>query len=146
MDRHARHIVRAGAALWCSGIILAPLLAGSATADLLYAMYGVVCHQFPSRSGLIDGAPLAVCLRCSALYAAFTLMLFTRILRTPRTVSRAAIAGLLLPMAVDGLGSLFFLWDSTVVSRLVTGTLFGIGMALVLHEPLLGAVHSLLKR
>ena len=68
-----RNILIASAALlavWCAGIIAAPLLrhAGHDGAALMYGFYGRVCHQLTARSWHIAGEPLAVCVRCSAMY------------------------------------------------------------------------------
>jgi len=39
----------------------------------------------------------------------------------------------ILPMAIDGTGQLFGLWESSWVSRVVTGTLFGISSVWLLY-------------
>ncbi len=145
MDRKANHIILAGVTVWCTGIVLAPVFAGSGFSDLLYAVYGVVCHQFASRSASVAGAPLAVCLRCCAIYAGFGLAMLTAVRWHRRSAARMVLWVLVMPMAVDGFGSLFSVWESTAVSRLATGFLFGIGMALILHAPLTETVRSLLN-
>src|SRR5687768_17707700 len=52
-------------------IMMAPLTAGSHLANSIYGGFAVVCHQLPERSYFIFGHKLAVCSRCTGLYAGF---------------------------------------------------------------------------
>ncbi len=40
-------------------------------AAAIYRAFGTLCHQLPERSYFIDGHKLAVCSRCTGLYAGF---------------------------------------------------------------------------
>lgn len=129
------------AACWCGAIIAAPAAiaadgpahtAGSA----LYAFFSPVCHQWDSHSFHLFGHKLPVCIRCSAIYFAFFagIALYPsvgkRLMRrwSARTVIVVAAAG----MIADVAGSAFGLFESTTVSRLVTGGTFGLLTAFVL--------------
>jgi len=59
------------AALWLAAVVATPWLAarGSSLSPLLYEIFGRVCHQIPERSFHWLGHPLAVCHRCTGLYA-----------------------------------------------------------------------------
>src|SRR5262245_12123640 len=61
-------------------IFVAPVVAGGhpVWAEVIYRAFGVFCHQRPDRSYFIEGHKLAVCSRCTGLYAgfAFTLLLY----------------------------------------------------------------------
>lgn len=142
------NIIIVGAALWCGGIVLAPITAGTIAGDLLYRLYHIVCHQFDSRSFHLEGAPFGVCIRCTAIYGGFLLTLlilrFSDRLRSLRIRPMLLIAVTALPMAWDGVLSLFGLVDATTISRSITGMLFGTGLALMLHEVLCESVHSLI--
>ena len=50
--------------------LTAPLLAGShpLAALLIRNFFSQLCHQDPSRSFLLAGAPVAVCVRCLGVY------------------------------------------------------------------------------
>lgn len=76
------------------------------------------------------GYKLAICQRCVAIYAGWLLcgLLFglVRDRVKPLRVKRALI--LLVPMAVDGLGQLVGLWESSWLTRSVTGVLFGLAV------------------
>ena len=62
-------------------VVVAPLAAAGGhdgLAQVIYRAFGVLCHQLPERSYFIDGHKLAVCSRCTGVYAgfAFTLLLY----------------------------------------------------------------------
>jgi len=113
-------------------IIGAPLaLAGNHTsiAFVIYRGFSKVCHQIPERSFYLAGYPLAVCSRCTGLYAGFTASLIVyplfRPFRTtdgphPRWLFMAAV-----PLAIDFGLTFVGLWENTHSSRLITGLLLG---------------------
>ncbi len=139
-------IIIAGTFLWCAGFIAAPLT-GS---ELLYRWYSPVCHQFESRSFTLLGEPLAVCIRCTSIYGAFLFMLVLILASAALRSVRVRTVLLLIisasPMAVDGLLTLFSLHESTTISRILTGVLFGGGMALLLHFPLSETIHPFVTK
>lgn len=47
--------------VWVAAVVLAP--------SLLMPVGALICHQRPERSFFIDGRQVAVCARCSGLYA-----------------------------------------------------------------------------
>jgi uncharacterized membrane protein len=58
--------------LWCISIVAAPFLGLS----WVYTFFSRICHQDPSRSWHLSGEPLAVCIRCTSIYFAFTASLW----------------------------------------------------------------------
>ena len=58
--------------LWCLSIVAAPVFG----LHWLYEFYSRICHQIPARSWHLAGEPLAVCIRCSSIYFAFTASLW----------------------------------------------------------------------
>lgn len=147
MMKKELNILIAGTVIWCAGFVLAPLTEGSTVAAVIYRMYSVVCHQFESRSFHLNGEPMAVCIRCSSIYLAFLLMLillrFFTILRRTKVNTLTLLGITAIPMAIDGLLSLTGIFQSNEMSRVATGSLFGIGMAWLLHQPLTETVHLL---
>jgi uncharacterized membrane protein len=121
-----------GALVVVSLIIGGPLaLAGhhTSTAFVIYRGFSRVCHQIPERSFYLAGFPLAVCSRCTGLYAGFTAALiayplFKPLRKTdaphPRWLFMAA-----LPLAIDFGLTFVGLWENTHSSRLFTGALLG---------------------
>ena len=123
----------AGVALALVGlIIIAPLAVAhdhEAAGQTIYRAFATVCHQIPGRSFYLAGHPLAVCARCTGLYAGLAagMLLFplVRSLRSTETPARhwLFIAGA--PMVIDFSLSLFGIWQNTHLSRFVTGALLG---------------------
>lgn len=137
--------------LWCAGIVAAPLLRASESAGSpsLYALFGGVCHQFPDRSFHLIGEPLAVCMRCTAIYAGFLagLILYPLLARRfslPPHPWLLAVA--LAPMALDaGLNAAGIL-SSSMWSRIVTGGMAGLVLPWYLVPVLHEALHQLFQR
>lgn len=75
------------------------------------------------------GYKLAICERDTAMFVAIWLagLAFVLVRRRLRPLSLKAFALTCVPMAVDGLGQLVGLWESTWWSRVLTGSLFGVG-------------------
>lgn len=113
-------------------VVVAPLLAASGHAELaqvVYRAYAILCHQLPERSYFIDGHKLAVCSRCTGVYAgfAFTLLLYPliRSLRTTTTPPRSWLLLAAVPLAIDFGLTFAGIWENTHTSRLLTGALLG---------------------
>jgi len=107
--------------------------------------YGV-CHQIPARSYFLAGQPLPLCARCSGIYlgalvglASILIMRRARCSDLPPTRVLAVLVGFIALMAMDGLNSYlsFFpglpqLYSPQNVLRLLTGTLHGLALSLIL--------------
>jgi len=113
-------------------IFVAPLAAAGghpAWAEVIYHAFGILCHQRPDRSYFIEGHKLAVCSRCTGLYAgfAFTLLLYPLIRSLRNNVNPPRIYLILaaIPLAVDFSLTFFGIWENTHTSRLLTGALLG---------------------
>ena len=140
-------------AVWCAGIVLAPVITsvypvGESSVDILYRLYGAVCHQFDSHSFHIQGNPFAVCIRCTAIYFGFFVALlairFSSKLYTKKINPLHLLMYSSLPMLLDVACSFTSFYEVTTLSRSLTGTVFGIGMALLLHRSLTETILSLL--
>jgi len=113
-------------------IVVAPVAAASGHSEIaegIYRGFGIFCHQRPDRSYFIEGHKLAVCSRCTGLYAgfAFTLLLYPllRSLRSAVTPPRKVLFLAALPLLVDFSLTFFGVWENTHTSRLLTGALLG---------------------
>lgn len=110
-------------------IVIAPLTAESHLSNTIYRAFAALCHQLPERSYFIDGHKLAVCARCTGLYAGFALtLLLDPLVRPLKTIDWPPRAWLILaaiPMAVDFSLTFFGIWENTHTSRLLTGLLLG---------------------
>jgi len=122
----------AAVALIVSLIVIAPVAAArghNEIAEGIYRGFGFFCHQRPDRSYFIEGHKLAVCSRCSGLYAgfAFTLLVYplVRSLRSAATPPRKFLFLAALPLLIDFSLTFFGIWENTHTSRLLTGVLLG---------------------
>jgi len=76
----ARAALFVGTILWCLAIVAAPLF----HLTPIYLFFSAICHQLPARSWHIHGEPLAVCIRCTAIYYGFLAGLLTLSKPNPR--------------------------------------------------------------
>ena len=136
-----------GALLWCAGFILAPFLVGMNPefAHGLYAFYGKICHQLDDRSLHVAGNPLAVCARCSSVYCGFLVgsvivMLFRTSL--PSSLRLMAITAMA-PMVLDVIAGFLGISSPSMVSKILTGSWFGLLSSFFLIPMMQGAVEEL---
>ncbi len=147
------NILIAFVAIWCAGIVLPPVIIslkpfGESAAQILYRFYGVVCHQFDSRSFHMYDHPFAVCIRCTAIYFGFLIGVVG--IRLPTELFKNKYNPVLVlicssvPMVLDVLCSFTSLYEISTSSRMISGTIFGIGLALLLHRSLTETISSLI--
>ena len=125
-----RAVMATGWSLVCLCVIAAPaLLAHSCgvAGSMVYLLFSRICHQIPERSFSLFGYPLAVCHRCSGIYAGMLLGCFVNIDSMHRTAytRRFWVLGAVLPLAFDALAPMAGLWTSTGLTRFFSGLLFG---------------------
>jgi uncharacterized membrane protein len=111
----------------------------------ILAMYRTLCHQFAERSFFVGQYQVCYCHRCTALYTSLLVMsVIFSIGRWQYAISNRLLLLLTLPMAIDGtrhlladlLPGLGLRSDVSAAGslnfwlRIVTGTLFGIGVVL----------------
>ena len=140
--------------LWCAAIIGAPLMAVSGgffefLSVFLYKLFGVVCHQFDSRTFHLHANPFGVCIRCTAIYFGFLFgilaMRFSKNTVFQNYYVRILLLVTSLPMVIDGALPLTGWYEPTTISRLLTGAIFGFGISLILYNSLLEIITSLIN-
>jgi uncharacterized membrane protein len=98
-------------------------------AATIYHTFSYLCHQLPERSFFIEGHPLAVCARCTGIYAGFAgaavLYPLVRSLRSIETPARKWLFIAAAPLAIDFAIEFSGIVHNTHSSRLVTGALLG---------------------
>lgn len=97
----------------------------------LMAGFQPFCHQIPTRSFHVDGVQLALCHRCLGIYAGLPIAVvaFLGIRRWDGFISRKArfiILASLVPLGLDWTLDFLGIWPNTALSRLFTGSLFGL--------------------
>lgn len=130
-----------GGFAWCGLIILSPFLlassapGGAETGFLLRVFFSPVCHQEIARSLSLWSKPLAVCARCTGIYAGFTLAVFAYPVvraRWSQPLRLPGLAAFLALTVLDYAGTLAGIWENTALSRLATGLVAGAGLGLFL--------------
>ncbi len=113
-------------------IFLAPMAVARNHTFLAFSIYQgfhYVCHQIPARSFYFEGHPLAVCARCTGIYAgvAAGVIVYPLVRRVCRieTPRRLWLLLALVPMVIDFSLTFLSLWQNTHLSRFITGALFG---------------------
>jgi uncharacterized membrane protein len=113
-------------------IIAAPVAVASgysAIAFNIYLPFSYLCHQIPARSFYFAQHPLAVCSRCTGIYAGFLLGVIiyplVRSLRSTVTPERKWLFIAAIPLAVDFSVEFLGIWHNTHSSRFFTGALLG---------------------
>lgn len=86
-----------------------------------------LCNRIPERAPHIFGYCFVLCYRCTFIFLGFLITLFIIRNITNITITKAWV--LLLPMIIDGGIQTFMGVESTNLRRIITGTIFGIGMA-----------------
>lgn len=92
--------------------------------------FAPVCHQMPARSLHVGAVPVALCDRCTGIYAGLVLGVAgtgwgSNLWGRVRPYARYVLLGAIVPLGVDWAGPLLHLWDNGPLSRLLTGLLFG---------------------
>ena len=111
----------------------------------MYQFYSHICHQFDSRSLHVCGHKFAVCARCTAIYAGFFVgvVLFPFAAASLRKKSFAWLFLAAVPMMIDVGLDLIHIHASTMMTRLATGGVFGVGAALFLAPVIIEACSEL---
>jgi uncharacterized membrane protein len=128
--------VRVPLAILALGLTLAPLAAPLLAASnplaalLIRNFFSQLCHQDRNRSFLLDGAPVAVCVRCLGIYCGVAVGALVR-LRLGRRLLGLALALNLVDVATGALH-----WHGNLpVFRFFLGLMIGAGVAAVLLLP-----------
>ena len=115
--------------------LAAPLLAAShpLAALLIRNFFSQLCHQDPSRSFVVDGSAVAVCVRCLGIYWGAAVGILVRLKRPRRLLALALVINLadVVSGAMHWHGNLPFF-------RFFFGLMLGLGVGAVLSLP--GAV------
>ena len=134
LPRTTYAVILVGALAWCVTIVAPTFLGNSSFAwlsEFIYRFFNPICHQLPERSFHLMGEKLAVCSRCSSIYFAFLIGVIVypfavSSLRFSTAPSRRVLLAALLPMIIDVGLDFLGIHDSSILTRTLTGVLFGI--------------------
>jgi uncharacterized membrane protein len=141
------------ALVWMSLIVAAPLALDAghdSLAHVIYQAFSPLCHQIFERSFHLEGHKLAVCSRCTGIYAGFAVAVWVyplvRSLRNVSSPSRLWLILAALPITVDFALGLFGLWPNTHLTRFTTGALLGAVCAIFVVPGLLDVAQAIRRR
>ena len=106
----------------------------------IYATGDILCHQKVERTIMFNGNQMPFCSRCTAIWIGLVIglgaMIFYRIPLDEKFIVLMVLC--MIPIAIDGLGQLVQLWESSTASRIITGlligTICGIGIGIIVDE------------
>jgi uncharacterized membrane protein len=99
---------------------------------LIRSFFSRLCHQDPTRSFLVDGSPVAVCVRCLGIYCGAAL---ATVLPARRDFAMKLLATGLVLNLVD-VGTELLHWHGSLPAvRFALGLVLGIGVAAVVLWP-----------
>jgi uncharacterized membrane protein len=100
---------------------------------LIRSFFSRLCHQDPMRSFMIEGSPVAVCVRCLGIYCGAAL---ATLVGMGSTGARRLLAIALLLNLID-VATAMLLWHGNLpLPRFLLGLLLGVGAGGVLFSPL----------
>jgi uncharacterized membrane protein len=114
------------------GPLAAPLLAAGHpfAALLIRNFFSLLCHQDRSRSFLICGAPVAVCVRCLGIYWGVAMGMAVRLRRADWLLVLAVVLNL-----VDVASGVLHWHGNAPLVRFFLGLMLGVGVGAVLFLP-----------
>lgn len=112
--------------------LAAPLLAAShpLAALLIRNFFSRLCHQDPSRSFVVDGSAVAVCVRCLGIYWGVAVGMVVRLKRARWLLAFALVLNL-----ADVLSGVMHWHGNLPVFRFFFGLMLGLGAGAVLSLP-----------
>jgi uncharacterized membrane protein len=113
--------------------LAAPLLAAGhpLTALLIRGFFSRLCHQDPARSWVIEGSPVAVCVRCLGIYCGTA---FGFLLRVGKAFAGRLLTVALLLNLADVASAAAHLHGNLPVPRFLLGLLLGLGAGAILFS------------
>ena len=114
--------------------LAAPLLAAThpVATLLIRGFFSRVCHQDPARSFMIEGSPVAVCVRCLGIYLGTAMGALLRLRRTPA----AGLLVVALLLNLFDVAAAMLQWHGNLpYARVGLGLLLGVGAGAVLFSP-----------
>jgi uncharacterized membrane protein len=115
--------------------LAAPLLAHSHPlfALLIRSFFSGLCHQDPARSFMVEGSPVAVCVRCLGIYCGVALAPLLRVVEAP---ARRLLAMALLINLLDVASATLHWHGDLPLVRFLLGVMLGAGAGAVVFSPL----------
>lgn len=102
--------------------------------NAVYSFGDRLCHQKSERSFIFNQNQMPFCSRCTAIWLGMTIglafMIFYHILLNDKILILIILS--LVPIGIDGVGQLVGFWESTNITRVITGLLVGIACGIAI--------------
>jgi len=110
-----------------------PLLAAGhpMIALVIRSFFSQLCHQDPTRSFVVQGSPVAVCVRCLGIYSG---VLLGALFRSAETAWRRLLEGALLLNLLDVTAGMLHWYGNLPLPRFLLGLILGMGAGAVLFS------------
>jgi uncharacterized membrane protein len=138
---------------WCLLILLPALLVntgdtGKFISEIDYKFFGHICHQFEGRSLHLGEHKMAVCARCSGIYFGFLIgVLFFPFLKKIKVKNiKYPLVLISLPMIIDISLDFLSMHQSTLLTKSLTGLMFGFPSAILLYPSFEQAIAQLINQ
>ena len=148
-SRNVRYLLAVFWGTICAAAVSAPILAShalSTAAGLVYLLFAPICHQLPARSFILVGHPLAVCHRCTGIYAGLFLSSFVHFDNYSPLGSQISLRVFVLcgsaPILLDAILPYTGIWINTPISRTATGLIFGTMLSALLVPGISELLHA----
>jgi len=99
-----------------------------------------VCHQIPERTIFFGNIAMPICSRCTGIYIGFTISIISMIVLFRKKESGfpplyIVILSLIfiISTVLDGIFSYLYIYNTNNIIRIITGYMFGTGIALILY-------------
>ncbi len=148
------HLILILTSVWCL-LIISPAIVGdfypfSQTYKLAsYTFFEKACHQYDSRSLHINDHKLTVCARCSGIYFGFLIGLLGFSLIFKKIKIKYPVLFLFvisIPMILDISLNYLSILSSNIITRLVSGLIFGILSTLIIYPSYQQAFNELFNK
>lgn len=111
-------------------VALSPPLLAPEGRPLVMHLFSAVCHQLPARSPVFEGVQIAICDRCVGIYLGLVMGVGTvgwgrAAWQWMGRYGRYVFLASAVPMGGNWLGPILGVWETGVLSRALTGLLFG---------------------
>lgn len=138
---------------WCLLILLPVLLVntgdtGKYISEIDYKYFGHICHQFEGRSLHLGGHKMTVCARCSGIYFGFLIgVVFIPLFKKIKMINiKYALVLISLPIIIDIGLDFLGIHQCTLLTRSLTGLLFGFPSAILLYPSFEQAISQLINQ
>jgi uncharacterized membrane protein len=145
---HWLGIINSHLLLFVMGSVCAPYLSfleQEGMAKYIYGLYGVSCHQIPSRSFFIFDHQIAICARCFSFYVSMLAFGLLLSLVDVRPLNRKIAFLLVFPILIDVSLQTLGIKESTNLLRITTAVLLSLSVSFYIYPRIKASIERFTK-